>query len=69
MSQSDVIVNSGKYNSKYLQTEPMIAWFTTTELGMMVWSSVDNLTIYPIFDRTHRPVSCSFIILCMLTNG
>ena len=50
MSSEDFITNSGKYNSKYLQTEPMIAWFTTTELGMMVWSNIDNLTIYPMFE-------------------
>ena len=50
MSSQDVITNSGKYNNKYLQTEPMIAWFTTTELGMMVWSNVDNLTVYPMFE-------------------
>jgi hypothetical protein len=50
MSTNEIILEHGKYNSYCIQVEPMIAWFTTTELGMLVWSKFDNLTVYPMFE-------------------
>jgi hypothetical protein len=42
-------VPNGYYNQTFLQVEPMIAWFTNTELGIKIWTFKD-IEVYPSFE-------------------
>ncbi len=44
-------VPSGTYSTYYLEIEPMIAWFTTTEIGIMICTKTD-LQVSPSFEST-----------------
>ena len=49
-------LSNGYYNNFYLQVEPMVAWATTTEFGIRVWSR-NSISVIPYFesrDNTSR---------------
>jgi hypothetical protein len=48
-----VIVPKGKYNSSILFAEPMICWFTTTEIAFQIWTKKD-IDIAPSFQSLNN---------------